>query len=378
MLAYLASKRRDLHQIPELGFDCSLTSNYLQNELIAMGYSPIVMAKTGVIVFKQGKTNTTIGFRADMDGLSVKEETGVDFASKDIHNMHACGHDGHMAMLLGLAKYCSDKEFNVSVLFIFQPAEEGPGGAQVLIDEGLFKSYPTSALFGLHLYPNLTQGKLALINGPMMAQTNEFDCIIHGKSAHGAQPHLGVDAIVLQAEIINAFQSIVSRSVNPLEPAVLSVGTIHGGEARNIIAQKVVLEGTVRCFNPDVFKVIQARMFELTHALSQRNDCAIELIFKSSYPPVINPKQIYELVNNLFDSSEKEVIQPMMFAEDFSFYQKEVPAFFTMLGTRNEDKMFIHPLHSCYFNFDESVLEVGLNYYIRLLNHLNSGEILSF
>lgn len=378
MLDYLTSKRRDLHQIPELGLDCTLTSNYLQNELIAMGYSPLVMAQTGVIVYKQGKTNTTIGFRADMDGLSVKEESGVDFASKHLNNMHACGHDGHMAMLLGLAKYCSDKEFNVSILFIFQPAEEGPGGAQVLIDEGLFKSYPTSALFGLHLYPNLTQGKLALLNGPMMAQTNEFDCIIHGKSAHGAQPHLGVDAIVLQAELIQSFQSIVSRSVNPLEPAVLTVGTILGGEARNIIAQKVILEGTIRCFNPDVFNIIQARMFELTHALSQRNDCSIELIFKSSYPPVINPKQLYALTDKLFDSSEKEVIQPMMFAEDFSFYQKEVPAFFAMLGTRNADKMFIHPLHSCYFNFDESVLEVGLNYYIRLLNHLNLGEILSF
>lgn len=378
MLDYLTSKRRDLHQIPELGLDCTLTSNYLQNELIAMGYSPLVMAQTGVIVYKQGKTNTTIGFRADMDGLSVKEESGVDFASKHLNNMHACGHDGHMAMLLGLAKYCSDKEFNVSILFIFQPAEEGPGGAQVLIDEGLFKSYPTSALFGLHLYPNLTQGKLALLSGPMMAQTNEFDCIIHGKSAHGAQPHLGVDAIVLQAELIQSFQSIVSRSVNPLEPAVLTVGTIHGGEARNIIAQKVILEGTIRCFNPDVFNVIQARMLELTHALSHRNDCSIELIFKSSYPPVINPKQLYALTDKLFDSSEKEVIQPMMFAEDFSFYQKEVPAFFAMLGTRNADKMFIHPLHSCYFNFDESVLEVGLNYYIRLLNHLNSGEILSF
>lgn len=375
MLEYLTSKRRDLHQIPEIGLDCTLTSSYIQNELIAMGYSPLVMAKTGVIVFKQGKTSTTIGFRADMDGLSVKEETGVDFASKHLSNMHACGHDGHMAMLLGFAKYCADKEFNVSILFIFQPAEEGPGGAKVLIDEGLFKTYPTNALFGLHLYPNLTQGKLALINGPMMAQTNEFDCIIHGKSAHGAQPHLGVDAIVLQAEIIQAFQAIVSRSVNPLEPAVLTVGTIHGGEARNIIAQKVALEGTIRCFNPDVFKTIQNRMVELTNALSQREDCSIELIFKSSYPPVINPKNLYDLTNELFDNDEKEVIQPMMFAEDFSFYQKEVPAFFAMLGSRNEAKEFIYPLHSCYFNFDESVLEIGVNYYIRIIEHLNSSEI---
>jgi len=374
MLDYLTSKRRDLHQIPEIGFDCILTSTYLQKELTAMGYSPLVMARTGVIVFKQGKTNTTIGFRADMDGLSVKEESGVDFSSKHLSNMHACGHDGHMAMLLGFAKYCVDKEFNVSILFIFQPAEEGPGGAKVLIDEGIFKTYPTHALFGLHLYPNLTQGKLALINGPMMAQTNEFDCIIHGKSAHGAQPHLGVDSIVLQAEIIQAFQAIVSRSVNPLEPAVLTVGTIHGGEARNIIAQKVTLEGTIRCFNPDVFNIIHSRMLELTQALSQREDCSIELIFKSSYPPVINPKNLYDLTNKLLDESEKEVIQPMMFAEDFSFYQKEVPAFFAMLGSRNESKEFIYPLHSCYFNFDESVLEIGVNYYIRILEYYNSKE----
>jgi amidohydrolase len=374
MLEYLKAKRRDLHQIPELGLDCFLTSNYLEQELESMGYSPIIMAKTGVIVFKPGKTNTTLGFRADMDGLSVKEESGVDFVSHHIGNMHACGHDGHMAMLLGFAKYCSNKEFNVSILFIFQPAEEGPGGAKVLIDEGLFKRFPTNAIFGLHLYPNLTEGKFALIQGPMMAQTNEFDCIIHGKSAHGAQPHLGKDAIVLQAEIIQAFQSIISRSINPLEPSVLTVGTIHGGEARNIIAQKVTLEGTIRCFNPEVFKVIQTRMNDIASTLSKVNDVSVELIFKSSYPPVINPKALYEIANNILTENEKENIQAMMFAEDFSFYQKEVPAFFAMLGSKNLEKNYTHPLHSCFFNFDETVLEIGTNYYIRLLEHYNLGE----
>ncbi len=374
MLEYLTEKRRDLHQIPEIGLDCTLTSLYLQNELKSMGYEPIVMAKTAVIVFKQGLGNRTIGFRADMDGLSVKEETNVDFKSIHTNNMHACGHDGHMAMCLGLAKYCADKTFNVSILFIFQPAEEGPGGARVLIEEGLFKRFPTDALFGLHLYPNLTQGKFALLNGPMMAQTNEFDCIIHGKSAHGAQPHLGIDAIVLQAEIIQAFQTIISRNTNPLEPAVLTVGTIHGGEARNIIAQKVVLEGTVRCFNPLVFDRIQERMNQIVQAMMNQYDISIELIFKSSYPPVINPKELYQFVDSVLFDNEKEVIQPMMFAEDFSFYQKEVPAFFAMLGSRNESLNYTYPLHSCYFNFDESVLEIGVNYYIRLLTELNSQD----
>lgn len=374
MLEYLTEKRRDLHQIPEIGLDCTLTSLYLQNELKSMGYEPIVMAKTAVIVFKQGLGNKTIGFRADMDGLSVKEETNVDFKSIHTNNMHACGHDGHMAMCLGLAKYCADKTFNVSILFIFQPAEEGPGGARVLIEEGLFKRFPTDALFGLHLYPNLTQGKFALLNGPMMAQTNEFDCIIHGKSAHGAQPHLGIDAIVLQAEIIQAFQTIISRNTNPLEPAVLTVGTIHGGEARNIIAQKVVLEGTVRCFNPLVFDRIQERMIQIVQSIMNQYDISIELIFKSSYPPVINPNELYHFVDSVLLDDEKEVIQPMMFAEDFSFYQKEVPAFFAMLGSRNESLNYTYPLHSCYFNFDESVLEVGVNYYIRLLTELNSQD----
>ena len=374
MLEYLTEKRRDLHQIPEIGLDCTLTSLYLQNELKSMGYEPIVMAKTAVIAFKQGLGNRTIGFRADMDGLSVKEETNVDFKSIHTNNMHACGHDGHMAMCLGLAKYCADKTFNVSILFIFQPAEEGPGGARILVEEGLFKRFPTDALFGLHLYPNLTQGKFALLNGPMMAQTNEFDCIIHGKSAHGAQPHLGIDAIVLQAEIIQAFQTIISRNTNPLEPAVLTVGTIHGGEARNIIAQKVVLEGTVRCFNPLVFDRIQERMNQIVQSIMNQYDISIELIFKSSYPPVINPKELYQFVDSVLLDNEKEVIQPMMFAEDFSFYQKEVPAFFAMLGSRNELKNYTYPLHSCYFNFDESVLEIGVNYYIRLLTELNSQD----
>lgn len=361
--------RRELHQIPELGFDLPKTHEYVYKQLLDMGYSPLVMAKTGIIVYKEGAIKEAIAFRADMDALPIQEEIDSNHRSSHPGMMHACGHDGHMAMVLGLADWAKDKTFRHSLLFVFQPAEEGPGGAKQLIEEGLFEQFKVKAMFGLHLYPNLKSGQLALIKGPMMAQTNEFDLIVHGRSAHGAQPHLGVDAMVIQAQLVLALQSIVSRSVNPLEAAVLTLGTIQGGEARNIIPQQIELKGTIRCFNPMVFETIQERIVSIARGLEQAYSCKIEVIFKASYPPVINPEGLYAMVDALFDETEKSIIEPMMFAEDFSFYQAQVPAFFAMLGSRNEALDHIYPLHHGRFNFDESILEIGLAYYQRILEH---------
>lgn len=369
MMEQLKKWRRDLHQIPELGFDLTKTSAYVFNRLKAMGYEPFIMAKTGVIVYKEGTIKQAIAFRADMDALPIQEALDLDFGSTHPGQMHACGHDGHMAMVLGLAEWAKDKTFKHSLLFVFQPAEEGPGGAKELIEEGLFERFEVKAMYGLHLYPNLSSGQLALIKGPMMAQTNEFDLIVHGLSAHGAQPHLGVDAMVIQAQLVLALQSIVARSVNPLEAAVLTLGTIQGGEARNIIPQQIQLSGTIRCFNPLVFETIQKRIYAITQGLEKAYDCTIDVIFKASYPPVINPSELYEQVDGLLEIHEKTVIDPMMFAEDFSFYQAKVPAFFAMLGVRNEALDHVYPLHHGRFNFEESILAIGVQYYQRILQH---------
>ena len=368
----LKAWRRELHQIPELGFDLPKTHAYVFNVLKAMGYEPFTMAKTGIIVYKEGMLKEAIAFRADMDALPIQEELMSEHHSSHPGQMHACGHDGHMAMVLGLAEWVKDKTFKHSLLFVFQPAEEGPGGAKQLIEEGLFEKFKVKAMFGLHLYPNLKSGQLALIKGPMMAQTNEFDVVVHGRSAHGAQPHLGVDAIVIQAQLVLAMQSIVSRSVSPLDAAVVTLGTIQGGEARNIIPQQIELKGTIRCFSPRVFDTIKARIDAIVRGLELAYACKIDVLYKASYPPVINPDGLYSIVDALFQVNEKTVIEPMMFAEDFSFYQAEVPAFFAMLGSRNEALDHVYPLHHGRFNFEESVLEVGLAYYQRILEHLEA------
>lgn len=371
MIEQLKTWRRDLHQIPELGFDLFKTNAYVFNTLKAMGYEPFILAKTGVIVYKEGKIKEAIAFRADMDALPIQEAHQTDYTSLHTGQMHACGHDGHMAMALGLADWAKDKEFHHSLIFVFQPAEEGPGGAKQLIEEGLFEQFRVKAMFGLHLYPNLASGQLALIKGPMMAQTNEFDLEVHGLSAHGAQPHLGIDAMVIQAQLVLAFQTIVARSVNPLDAAVVTLGTIHGGDARNIIPQHIALSGTIRCFNPKVFETIKERMLAITQGLEMAYQCTIDVIFKASYPPVINPEGLYTFVDGLFNEREKSIIEPMMFAEDFSFYQAHVPAFFAMLGSRNEALDHIYPLHHGRFNFDETILEVGVDYYQRILEHMD-------
>ena len=241
----LKNYRRDLHQIPELAFDLYLTSAYVKKELERMGYQTISTAKTGLIAVKNGKSDEAIAFRSDMDALPVTELTNVSFPSKHDGKMHACGHDGHMSMLLGFAEYVSKlKDLNKTIVFIFQPAEEGPGGAKVIIEEGIFEKYKISKIFGIHLYPGLDEGLYGLVNGPMMAQNGEFNIHVHGKSAHGAQPHLGSDALLASSHLVTQYHSIISRFLDPLDPAVITVGTSNGGEARNIIAQDIKMTGT--------------------------------------------------------------------------------------------------------------------------------------
>jgi hippurate hydrolase len=366
-LAWVTSTRRLLHQIPELGFDLFKTSEYVRRMLESLGYTVESVAKTGWIAFKQGELNEAIAFRADMDALPVSETTNVEFASEHPGKMHACGHDGHMTMLLGLAKRLAKQQTKYSVVFIFQPAEEGPGGAKIIVNSRIFSSCDIKAIFGIHLYPGLPEGIIGLCEGPMMAQNGEFDLTIRGISAHGAQPHLGTDAILAATALIQGFHTIVSRNLNPLDSAVITVGTIQGGEARNIIAQSVSISGTIRAFDADVYATLKNRMNSVIAGCETSYGVKIETSIRDYYPPVINDRKLVQLARKVINENEQTEVQPLMISEDFSFYQQVVPGCFVLLGTKNEEKGYVSPLHSSNFNFDEAVLLKGIDFFEHVL-----------
>lgn len=364
----LKQYRQDLHQIPELAFDLFLTQAYIKKELELMGYITEVVAKTGIVAHKKGATCESIAFRSDMDALHVVEKTNVSFSSKHPHKMHACGHDGHMAMLLGFAEHVSKLEnLQKTVVFIFQPAEEGPGGAKIIIEEGILEKYQISHIFGIHLYPGLEEGLYGLVDGPMLAQNGEFNLSVKGISTHAAQPHLGSDAILAASSLVSAYHTIISRSLNPLDSGVITVGTIQGGEARNIIASEVKLSGTIRAFNTDIYELLKKRMRAIDFGMELAFNVKIENDIMDYYPPVVNDHRLFEMVRLSLDQNEYKLLKPMMFAEDFAFYQKKVPGLFLMIGTKNEKKGYVHPLHSCYFNFDEIILSKGVSIYQKIL-----------
>ncbi len=369
---WITKIRRDLHRIPEIAFDLTETSAYIQHQLTEMGYTPFSVAQTGWIAVKEGISSEAIAFRADMDALSVSEQTHVDFASSTPGRMHACGHDGHMSMLLGLAKHLSMMDLKKTIVMIFQPAEEGPGGAKVILDSGLLDQYQITAIFAIHLHPGLEEGKFGLMEGPMMAANGEFNLKIQGKSAHGAQPHLGQDAILASAALIQAYHTIVSRNIDPLSPTVVTIGTINGGEARNIIPQTIKMCGTFRSFDPEIYNTIKNRMVQIDQGISITYGVSVTNDIRDYYPPVVNDFDLTKLAKALLGNEGTRPLKPMMFAEDFAFYQKRYKGLMVMLGTRNEELGFVHPLHSCYFNFREEVLLKGIEYYLMLLNALDA------
>lgn len=365
--------RRDLHQIPESGFKEYKTCEYIMGFLKGLGIGKLeVTARTGVLAYFKGyEGKRTIAFRADIDALPITEKTDVAYTSKHDGYMHACGHDGHSAILLGLANYLSlnKRKIKDNILLIFQPAEEGPGGAEIIINEGVLKNYKVDCIYGLHLYPDVSEGKIGIKAGPLMAQTGEFDIYVKGKSGHGAMPHSGKDSIVIAAELVNSIQNIISRSLNPIEPAVITIGKIEGGERRNIIAGEVVMEGTMRAFSDSIYKKMKRKMTIIAKSLAMAHDCEIDVVYRDMYPFVDNDKRLVEEFIEAVGRERIEIVKPQMTAEDFSYYQKEIPGIFFFLGVKNEDLGFVYPLHNAKFNFNESVLAMGVEAYIKTLFH---------
>lgn len=358
--------RRLIHQYPELGFQETKTSELIFNTLTNLGYEVSRIAKTGVVgLIRGGDGAKTIGIRADIDCLPLQELNNVDYKSKYEGKMHACGHDGHTAIALSTAKIIKARqnELKGNVKFIFQPAEEGPGGAEPMIKEGVLKNPDLNAIIGLHLWNSAPLGTLGVKAGPLMASADEFIITVKGKGGHGALPHETIDSIVVAAHLITALQTIISRNINPLEPVVLTIGKIEGGSNFNIIAESVRLIGTIRTFSNENRKKMEQRLEEMTKNVTSAFGASYDLKFIPLYPPTINNAEITELV--------KEAAIPVvgmemlnedamtMGAEDMSYFLQNVPGCFFFLGSANTEKGLDKPHHSPYFDFDETALSLG-------------------
>lgn len=373
MVEELRQIRRDLHKIPELGLKEYKTSAYIREKLESFGITELeTWLETGVVAVIRGKgKKEAVAFRADMDALPVTEQTGCDFTSEHVGCMHACGHDGHVTVLLGFAKYLQEHkdELENDVVLIFQPAEEGPGGAQLLVDAGLFEKHPVCCIIGCHIFPQVPQGKVACRKGAMMARNGEVDVHIYGESAHGAQPQLGHDAVLAAGAVITGLHTILSRNVSPLDSGVLTFGAIHGGEACNIIAKEVKLEGTMRAFSDEAYETMTKRVQEVASGIAAGYGCKGEAVFRHMYRVVDNDPKLVELLQEVAGDAYEET-PPYMLAEDFSLYLQKVPGMFFFLGSGNTEKGYTHSLHSAQFQFDEEILALGMETYAKLLKKL--------
>lgn len=362
----LSKWRNDLHQIPESGLNETKTTAYLIKELKKMGYEPQQCLDTGCYVYIDAAAVKTLAFRSDIDGLEVTEKSDHPTPSKHLHMMHACGHDGHMACLLGLAEALKGKSLRYNILLIFQPAEEHPGGADLIVKSGLLTKYHVAAIFGLHMMPTVAAGKIALKEGPLMAQCGELDVKIIGRGSHAGMPQNGIDSIMIASQLMNMYHTIVTRSVSPLENAIIHIGQIAGGTARNSVAESTVMHGTIRAYDENIFLYITSMIRKMNEAMAAVYHCHIETSCPPMYPPVLNDTS---LTRQLFQFLEVERLsEPLLLAEDFSFYQKVVPGVFMFLGTRTPK--YTASLHAADFNFGNDVLPVGVEAYLKIIDHI--------
>jgi amidohydrolase len=362
--------RRQLHKIPEIGLDLPNTSAFVSNQLTKLGIEHRTKVGVSGIVglIKGEKPGKTIMLRADMDALALKEETGLPFASTN-ENMHACGHDSHTAMLLGAAKILNENRDKLpgNVKLIFQPAEEGPGGAKPMIDDGAMDSPKVDAALGLHIgciFRELGTGQVGVHYGNIMACLDSFYIKIKGKGCHGAMPNTGVDPIPIAGQVIGALQTIVSREIKPTRPAVVTIGQIHGGRTYNIIPDTVEMHGTARAVDQDIREDIARRIEEMVAGITKSMRAEYEYKYTFGYPPVVNDAQF---TKDFVETAKKvvgeeniiEIAEPTMGGEDMAYFLERVPGTFFFLGGSNEKKGIVHPHHNPKFDVDEDVFWIG-------------------
>ena len=366
--------RHELHSNPETAFSEWETSAFVAEKLTSFGLDIHKgLGKTGVVAtLRRGEgEHPAIGLRADMDALDITEATGLPYASRNVGKMHACGHDGHMAMLLGAARYLAENDtFRGTVHFIFQPAEENEGGGGRMVREGLFERFPVRSVFGLHNFPVLPEGTFAICKGAMMAAYDVFTILITGKGGHAATPQNVKDPILASAYLINILQSIVSRDINPIQAAVISVTEIHGGTSFNIIPDTVSLRGTTRHFLPSVQDRVESRMRGICAGLSTSFDITIDVTYERRYPPLVNTDQetdeairaatLVAGVNHVMRD-----ITPVMTSEDFSFLLKERPGAYMGIGAGHPRENGM--LHQARYDFNDRILPIGASYWATLV-----------
>ncbi|WP_159784425.1 M20 metallopeptidase family protein [Sodalinema gerasimenkoae] len=371
----LVQWRRHLHQRPELGFQEQLTSEFIAAKLGEWGIDyQDGIAKTGIVAVIEGQQpGPVLGIRADMDALPIQEENEVPYKSRHDGKMHACGHDGHTAIALGTAYYLSQhRDFPGTVKLIFQPAEEGPGGAKPMIEAGVLKNPDVDAIIGLHLWNNLPLGTVGVRPGALMGAVELFRAKILGKGGHGAMPHQTVDAIVVGAQVVNALQAIVARNIDPINAAVVTVGEFHSGSALNVIADTAELGGTVRYFKPEYAGFFGRRIEETLAGVTQAYGASYQLDYWELYPATINDPQMAELVGSV---AEHVIETPAgvvpncqtMGGEDMSFFLQAVPGCYFFLGSANSEKRLDYPHHHPRFDFDETALAMGVEMFVRCL-----------
>jgi amidohydrolase len=369
--------RRSLHACPETAFAEKETSDYVAERLLSFGLDiDRGLAGTGIVATIQRGAggSPAIGLRSDIDALDITEATGLPYASRNEGKMHACGHDGHMSMLLGAAKYLAGNDtFRGTVHFIFQPAEENEGGGGRMVRDGLFDRFPVLSVFGLHNFPVLPEGMFAICKGPMMAAYDVFDIEVRGKGGHAATPQNVRDPILASAYLINIFQSIVSRDINPANAPVISITEIHGGTSYNIIPDKVRLRGTTRHFLPTVQDMVEARMREICAGVSASFGITVEMAYERRYPPLVNTdRETDEAIRAAtMVAGEGRVltdITPVMTSEDFAFLLKEKPGAYMGIGAGNSKEG--GRLHQALYDFNDRILPVGASYWATLVETL--------
>jgi len=375
----IAALRRDIHAHPELCFQEQRTAELIARTLTDWGI-PVHrgLGTTGVVgIVRSGSSSRAIGLRADIDALPMTEHNKFGHASVNPGKMHACGHDGHTAMLLAAARHLSKhREFDGTVYLIFQPAEEGGGGAREMIKDGLFELFPMQAVFGVHNWPGMAVGQFALRSGPVFASSNEFKVVIRGKGAHAAMPHNGIDPLPVACQMVQSFQTIITRNKRPIDAGVISVTMIRAGEATNVSPDSCELQGTVRTFTLEVLEMIERRMRQVAEATCQAFEATCEFEFRRNYPPTINhPKETefaHDVLSTLVGAHNVQEFEPTMGAEDFSYFLLQKPGCYFLIGngdgSHRSDGHGSGPcmLHNPNYDFNDDLIPLGGSMWVRL------------
>lgn len=372
LLADVKQWRQHIHSQPELGFKEFKTAAFIVEKLQSFGIEVHQgLGGTGVVGTLKNGSGPTIGIRADIDALPIEEQSDINHKSTHTNCMHACGHDGHTSMLLGAARHLSQhKNFSGTLHFIFQPAEEVLGGAKAMIDDGLFDQFPMDAVYGLHNWPGLPLGEVAVKNGPMMASFDTFEITLTGKGTHAAMPHLGADPIAAGAALITNIQSIISRRVSPLQSGVISVTQMNSGDTTNVIPDYAILKGTVRSFDMDVRQSMQDMLTEMVTTLPPLYGVKGEIDYHIRYPVTINDAQAYleikEAATKVLGADKvKTDVEPSMASEDFSFMSQQVKGAYFWLGVDGSTPS--KPLHNAHYDFNDDAIEIGIKVWVSLV-----------